>query len=72
MRPVLRRVVERVREVAPGASCLLIGPSDRPTQNRRRYVRRPARTELVVETQRQVSAEFGCGFFDLVGFMGAR
>jgi lysophospholipase L1-like esterase len=66
----LRRVVERVREVAPGASCLLIGPSDRPTKtDAGTYVDRP-RTELVVETQRQVSAEFGCGFFDLVGFMG--
>jgi lysophospholipase L1-like esterase len=66
----LRRVVSRVREVAPAASCLLIGPSDRPLKtDDGEYVDRP-RTAHVVETQRSVAAEFGCGFFDLVGFMG--
>jgi lysophospholipase L1-like esterase len=66
----LRRVVGRVREVVPAASCLLIGPSDRPSKtDAGTYVDRP-RTALVIETQRKVSAEFGCGFFDLVGFMG--
>jgi lysophospholipase L1-like esterase len=66
----LRRVVARVRQVAPQASCLLIGPSDRPhPTDEGSYIDRP-RTAQIVSTQRQVSAEFGCGFFDMVAFMG--
>jgi lysophospholipase L1-like esterase len=66
----LRRVVSRVRQVAPQASCLLIGPSDRPhPTDEGTYTDRP-RTGRIVATQKQVSAEFGCGFFDMVAFMG--
>jgi hypothetical protein len=49
---------------------LLVGPSDRPHRtDSGSFTDRP-RTALVVETQRDVAAEFGCGFFDLVAFMG--
>lgn len=68
----LRKVLARIRDVVPQASCLLVGPSDRPIENPDgTFVDRP-RTTQIVETQRQVSAEFGCGFFDLVAFMGGR
>jgi lysophospholipase L1-like esterase len=66
----LRRVVDRVRDVVPYASCLLIGPSDRPRRNPNGgYGPRPL-TTAIIETQRRVAAESGCGFFDLRGFMG--
>lgn len=66
----LRRVVERVRETVPKASCLLVGPSDRPkSTDAGTYSERP-RTAQIVQTQREVASEFGCGFFDLVAFMG--
>jgi lysophospholipase L1-like esterase len=66
----LRKVLTRIRRAVPAASCLLIGPSDRPVRtDDGTYVDRP-RTGQVIETQRQVSFEFGCGFFDLVSFMG--
>src|SRR5690606_37056139 len=67
----LRQVVTRMRATAPEASCLLIGPSDRPLTDRRRrsFEERP-RTAQVVETQRSVAVEQGCGFFDLVAFSG--
>jgi lysophospholipase L1-like esterase len=70
----LRRVIRRVQEVAPESSCLLLGPTDRPInqgRGRRRgpYVDRP-RTASVNEAQRLVSQELGCGYFDLVAFMG--
>lgn len=66
----LRRVLRRIQEIAPDASCLLVGPSDRPKrQEDESYAPRP-RTGLIVESQRKLSAEFGCGFYDLVGFMG--
>ncbi|MEM9188194.1 MAG: GDSL-type esterase/lipase family protein [Myxococcota bacterium] len=66
----LRQVVGRVREVAPESSCLLIGPSDRPIREHRRSFRDRPRTMNLVEVQRRVANELGCGFFDLVAFMG--
>jgi len=66
----LRKVVARVRQSVPQASCLLIGPSDRPARSDAgTYLDRP-RTAQIIATQREVSGEFGCGFFDLVSFMG--
>jgi lysophospholipase L1-like esterase len=65
----LRRVIERVRDVVPYASCLLIGPSDRPRRIPGGYAPRPL-TSAIIETQRRVAAETGCGFFDLRAFMG--
>lgn len=73
----LRRVVQRVREVAPSAACLLVGPSDRPvrlksdalTLHGERFAHRP-RTAQINDAQRRVAAELGCGFFDVVEFMG--
>ncbi len=66
----LRQVVTRIRTAAPHSSCLLIGPSDRPIVNRDgTFLERP-RTALVIDSQRRVSAEMGCAFFDLVGFGG--
>lgn len=66
----LRRVLRRVREVAPEASCMLIGPSDRPIRNDDgSFVDRPL-TGAIIESQRRISQEFGCGFFDLRRFMG--
>ena len=66
----LRTVVARVRGTTPQAACMLIGPSDRPLrQADGTFVDRP-RTAQVVETQRRVSRDFGCAFFDLVAFGG--
>lgn len=66
----LRKVVARVRQAVPQASCLLVGPSDRPIRSDAgTYLDRP-RTAQIINTQREVSSEFGCGFFDLVSFMG--
>jgi lysophospholipase L1-like esterase len=66
----LRRVVQRVQEVAKGASCLLIGPSDRPVRNDDgTFAERPL-TAQISDVQRHVAADLGCGFFDLQRFMG--
>jgi len=67
----VREVVGRVREVVPDASCLLVGPSDRPERDRSsgEVWDRP-RTMEIVEVQKRVSEDLGCGFFDLVAFMG--
>jgi len=66
----LRKVITRMRLAIPDASCLLIGPSDRPVRlEDGQYVERP-RTAEVVATQREVAFEFGCAFFDVVKLMG--
>jgi lysophospholipase L1-like esterase len=66
----LRQVVSRVRETVPNASCLLVGPSDRPARlEDGSYEDRP-RTAQLIQAQHRVAVEMGCGFFDLVAFMG--
>lgn len=66
----LRAVVERMRNTVPDASCLLIGPSDRPLQVEERVFEDRARTARIIEIQHHVALAHGCGFFDLVAFQG--
>ncbi|MFI5308956.1 MAG: SGNH/GDSL hydrolase family protein, partial [Polyangiales bacterium] len=66
----LRKVVQRVREIAPQSSCLLIGPSDRPIREDDGTFSPRPRTDAVIDTQRRVALTQGCGFFDLRRFMG--
>lgn len=66
----LQAVVHRVRETLPNASCLLIGPSDRPVQTPDgQWVDRP-RTAQIIESQWRVALQNGCAFFDTVAFQG--
>lgn len=66
----VRTVVGRVQSAVPGASCLLIGPSDRPIVHRDGTFESRPRTAMVVDVQRRVARDYGCGFFDLVAFGG--
>lgn len=66
----LRRVLGRVRQVVPRASCLLVGPSDRPVRRDGGGWEDRPRTNQIVATQHRVAVEMGCGFFDLVSFSG--
>jgi lysophospholipase L1-like esterase len=66
----LRAVVKRMRDTVPEASCLLIGPSDRPMQVEERVFEDRTRTARLIEVQHRVALEHGCGFFDLVAFQG--
>lgn len=65
----LRRVLARVQGAVPMASCLLVGPSDRPILDHGVASDRP-RTAEIIAVQRRVAAEVGCGFFDMVAFGG--
>lgn len=66
----LEQVVRRIRETVPNASCLLVGPSDRPMQAPDgQWVDRP-RTGQIIDTQWRVALENGCAFFDTVAFQG--
>jgi hypothetical protein len=66
----LSRVVRRIQQTVPDASCLLVGPSDRPlAQADGSWGPRPL-TQSVIDVERRVAAATGCGFFDLRAFMG--
>ena len=61
----LRAVIRIVREGAPHASLLLVGP---PACDRRRPF---AHLRSVIEVQRKVSREMDCAFWDWEGYMNA-
>jgi lysophospholipase L1-like esterase len=66
---VLSKVLARVKGASPQASCVLIGPTDRPAKLGRQWVPRPRVTQ-VIRTQRRVAGRFGCGFWDARDSMG--
>jgi lysophospholipase L1-like esterase len=66
----LRAVVTGLREVAPEASCLLLGPTEWPEPRPGGGWAPRARTAGITGVQRRVAAELGCGFFDTLAFMG--
>lgn len=61
--------LRRARRVAPGASCLVIGPSDWPVREAGR-ARPRERIGAVIEVQRAMAARHGCGHFDLQAWQG--
>ena len=67
----LREALSRLQDVAPNASCLLIGASDRPQREKFTdpFMDRP-RTTQVNAVQKKVSEAMGCAWFDLQAFMG--
>ena len=66
----LREVVTRLQKAAPKASCLLVGPGDFPREvDADVWTVRP-RLLQIVEAQRDIAYELGCGFWDMLAFMG--
>ena len=66
----LRALLARLRRLRPETSCLLIGPSEWPERRSDGSYRHRARTSGILEVQRRVAPDFGCGFFDLLAFQG--
>lgn len=67
----VRRVLTRIQEVLPEASCMLVGPTDRPNRDRdANTVDNRPRTLEVARAQEQLAREFRCAFFDLQALMG--
>jgi lysophospholipase L1-like esterase len=61
----------RVLRRAPGASCVVLGPTDRPMQKDGAWVHRP-RTTSIARVQRELALRHGCAYFDTETFMGGR
>jgi lysophospholipase L1-like esterase len=66
----LRAVLGRIAEAAPHASCLVMGPGDFPRRNPDGSWSTRPRVDELIEVQRRVAAETGCGFWDTKAFMG--
>lgn len=65
----VREQLRRFRRALPDASCVLLGPVDFPIVEDGLIRPRPVLREIV-EAQRQVAAEEGCGYWDGMAFMG--
>ncbi|HEY8429138.1 MAG TPA: GDSL-type esterase/lipase family protein [Sandaracinaceae bacterium] len=66
----LRAVLRRLREAAPDASCLLIGPTDRPLRRADGAIVDRPLVEDMTAMHRRVAFDEGCAFFDTLAFMG--
>lgn len=66
-----RDVLSRLRRAAPRASCVIVGPTDRPARRDRRGHRklRPHQAK-VITAQLQIAREYGCAYWDAVQAMG--
>ncbi len=67
----LARVLAQLRAAVPRASCVLVGPTDRPIKSRRGAKHRP-RLDQVIAVQRRQSRLNGCAFWDAFRAMGGR
>jgi lysophospholipase L1-like esterase len=62
------RVLERFRDAAPQAACLLLGPPDR--RGGRMLDGEISQLDWIVAVQEETAAAVGCAFLDLRGMMG--
>lgn len=66
----LRAVLDKLQRVAPKASCMIVGGGDFPRKlDDGSWGIRP-RVSQIRRVQREVSADYGCAFWDLHAFMG--
>ena len=65
----LREAIRRVRTALPNASILVMSPMDRGQKNGGEIETLPT-IPRIVEIQRRVAAELGCGFFNTFEAMG--
>ena len=69
-RAKLREVLTRIKRASPDASCLLVGPGDFPRELEEDvWIPRPRVLEII-DAQRDIAYEMGCGFWDAMAFMG--
>lgn len=68
----LHRVVAKLRRISPGADCLLVGPLDKPLHRPDGSFAHRHRTTSIARVQRDVAQQYGCAYFDSIGFMGGR
>ncbi|MCA9664512.1 MAG: hypothetical protein KC503_02955 [Myxococcales bacterium] len=66
-------VLQKIRRVSPGASCLVLGPPDQQRYDRELGSwKRPEKLDYVIAEQRRLAFKHGCGFWDWERAMGGR
>jgi len=68
---MFKGLIARIREAAPAATILVIGPPDRYLHTRRGWEEMD-KIDLIIEAQRQASVATGCAFWDLRAKMGGK
>ena len=68
-RRIYGQVVDMIRQGAPEASCLLIGPLDQATRKRGQIVSKVG-VDRLIRFQKMVAAERGCAYWDAREAMG--
>jgi lysophospholipase L1-like esterase len=66
----LREAIRRVRTALPDASILVMSPMDRGRRDEAGNIETMETIPRIVEMQRRVAADTGCGFFDTFAAMG--
>ena len=64
-----RKVIRSLKEGAPDASCLLIGPLDQGKRDRGEIISKPT-IQNIVRFQKEVAIEQGCAYLDAQALMG--
>ena len=70
-REMFSQLLERVRDAAPTAAILVIGPPDRD-QRVKRVWQPMDKLDMIVEAQREAALAHGCAFWDLRSKMGGK
>lgn len=70
-RDMFAQLIKRVREAAPVASILVIGPPDRYSHSRKGWTPMDG-VDVIVEAQRQAAMAAGCAFWDMRAKMGGK
>ena len=68
---IYRKVVKQLRQGAPEASCLLIGPLDQAHKERGEVLSKPT-LENIIRFQREVAEQEGCAYWDARAAMGGK
>lgn len=66
----LRAVLARIRSAAPDASCLVVGPTDRPKRDASGAIHVQPVVRDISELYRRVALDTGCAFFDTLAWQG--
>lgn len=69
---IYRKVVQGLREGAPSASCLLIGPLDQGTRDEKGQIVSKLTLDNIIQFQREVAQEEGCAYWDARAAMGGK
>jgi lysophospholipase L1-like esterase len=70
-RAMFAQLIQRVREAAPVATILVIGPPDRYSHSRKGWTPMDG-VDMIVEAQRQAAVAAGCAFWDMRAKMGGK